>query len=65
MRTFKLLLAQFPIFFSGAVTHASLIIALLCINVSKDSIYILFVLAGLWGMADAIWQTQINGKLLC
>ncbi len=27
---------------------------------SENQIYILFILAGLWGLADAVWQTQIN-----
>ena len=26
--------------------------------------YVFFILAGLWGIADAVWQTQINGKYL-
>jgi len=27
---------------------------------SPNQIIILFILAGLWGLADAVWQTQIN-----
>ena len=27
---------------------------------SEDQMVVLFVLAGLWGLADAVWQTQIN-----
>ncbi len=27
---------------------------------SDNQIAILFVIAGLWGLADAVWQTQIN-----
>lgn len=27
---------------------------------SENQIYVLFILAGLWGLADAVWQTQIN-----
>jgi len=27
---------------------------------SKDEMAVFFVLAGLWGAADGIWQTQIN-----
>jgi len=23
--------------------------------------YVLYILSGLWGMSDGIWQTQING----
>lgn len=27
---------------------------------TENQIYVLFILAGLWGLADAVWQTQIN-----
>jgi hypothetical protein len=27
---------------------------------SEDQMYVLFILAGSWGLADAVWQTQIN-----
>lgn len=27
---------------------------------SSNQIIILFILAGLWGLSDAVWQTQIN-----
>jgi len=27
---------------------------------SEDQIIVLFILAGLWGLSDAVWQTQIN-----
>ncbi len=30
------------------------------IDNSKE--YVLYILSGMWGMTDAIWQTQINGK---
>jgi len=46
----------------GAAINVSLVIAFLTINVTQDRVYIYFVFAGLWGMADAVWQTQINGK---
>lgn len=27
-----------------------------------DSPYVFYAIAGLWGVGDAVWQTQINGK---
>lgn len=27
---------------------------------SENQLIVLFILAGLWGLADAVWQTQIN-----
>lgn len=44
----------------GAVTHLSCIIALLLWNPNPDQLAVFFVLSGLWGMADAVWQTQNN-----
>lgn len=28
-----------------------------------DSPLVFFAIAGLWGVGDAVWQTQINGRL--
>ncbi|CAF1633949.1 unnamed protein product [Rotaria sp. Silwood1] len=38
----------------------SLIITMLVWHPSSDQIVILFIIAGLWGVADAVWQTQTN-----
>jgi hypothetical protein len=29
---------------------------------TPDNPVVFFIIAGIWGIADAIWQTQINGK---
>lgn len=29
-----------------------------------DEIYILYIIAGLWGIAGAVWQSQVIGKIL-
>lgn len=31
---------------------------------NPDYYSVFFIIPGLWGMADAVWQTQINGKTL-
>lgn len=49
--------------FSAAVTNISCIIALLYWRPNSDQLGVFFVFSALWGMADAVWQTQINGKL--
>ncbi|XP_039737471.1 protein unc-93 homolog A isoform X1 [Pteropus medius] len=46
----------------GAVTHLSCIVALLLWKPSPDQLAVFFVFAGLWGVADAVWQTQNNGR---
>ncbi len=30
----------------------------------EDQMYILFIIAGLWGTADAVWQSQVTGIIL-
>ncbi|XP_002817631.4 protein unc-93 homolog A isoform X2 [Pongo abelii] len=44
----------------GAVTHVSCVIALLLWRPRADQLAVFFVFSGLWGMADAVWQTQNN-----
>nr|XP_035951586.1 protein unc-93 homolog A isoform X2 [Halichoerus grypus] len=44
----------------GAVTHLSCIIALLLWRPHPHQLAVFFVFSGLWGVADAVWQTQNN-----
>ncbi|XP_032022031.1 protein unc-93 homolog A isoform X2 [Hylobates moloch] len=44
----------------GAVTHVSCMIALLLWRPRPDQLAVFFVFSGLWGVADAVWQTQNN-----
>uniref|UniRef100_F7I3W6 Protein unc-93 homolog A n=1 Tax=Callithrix jacchus TaxID=9483 RepID=F7I3W6_CALJA len=44
----------------GAVTQLSCIIALLLWRPRADQLALFFVFSGLWGVADAVWQTQNN-----
>uniref|UniRef100_U6CSE4 Protein unc-93 homolog A n=1 Tax=Neovison vison TaxID=452646 RepID=U6CSE4_NEOVI len=44
----------------GAVTHLSCSIALLLWRPDPRQLAVFFVFSGLWGMADAVWQTQNN-----
>lgn len=47
---------------TGAVTHLSCIVALLLWKPHPDQLAVFFVFSGLWGVADAVWQTQNNGE---
>ncbi|XP_063078387.1 protein unc-93 homolog A-like [Engraulis encrasicolus] len=47
----------------AAVINLSCIIGLLIWKPDPDQKAVFFVFPALWGMADAIWQTQTNGKL--
>lgn len=42
--------------------NLSCIIAFLLWKPDPEQLYLFFVLPALWGMADAVWQTQANGK---
>ncbi|XP_070843766.1 protein unc-93 homolog A [Chaetodon trifascialis] len=48
------------LFCLAAVTNFCCIIALLFWRPHPDQLAVFFVFAALWGMADAIWQTQTN-----
>lgn len=50
--------------FSAALANFACIIALLFWRPHPDDLAVFFVFPALWGMADAIWQTQTNGKKL-
>ncbi|XP_041987575.1 UNC93-like protein [Aricia agestis] len=54
-------IGRFPILVMGAALHFSLIIWLLIWKPNPESPTVFFVISGLWGVGDAVWQTQING----
>ena len=51
-----------PIYILGASINLAVTITLLTWSPDYEKKYIFFILAGMWGVADAVWQTQINGK---
>ncbi|KAE8748708.1 hypothetical protein FOCC_FOCC004511, partial [Frankliniella occidentalis] len=50
-----------PLMALGAVVHAVLIGVLLMWRPHPDSPLVFFAISGLWGVGDAVWQTQVNG----
>ena len=50
--------------FSGAALNFGLMIGLLLWKPHPDQTAVFFIAAALWGLADALWQTQVNGKTL-
>jgi hypothetical protein len=48
--------------FLGAIVHFWVQVALIYWHPNPDHLPVFFVLAALWGLSDAVWQTQINGK---
>lgn len=51
---------RIPVFLLGFSINLSVVITLMYWMPNPDQVPVFFVLAGLWGFADAIWQTQIN-----
>merc|ERR1712106_247646 len=49
-----------PIFILGACINILVIIVMLSWTPTASSVGVVYLLAALWGTADAIWQTQIN-----
>ena len=51
-----------PIFVFGMLINAAVIVVLFTWSPHPKQAYLFYILAALWGMADAVWQTQINGE---
>ncbi|KAB7500720.1 UNC93-like protein [Armadillidium nasatum] len=51
---------RLPIFTFGFLLDLALMITLLLWQPHPDKYIVFFVIPALWGMADAVWQTQIN-----
>lgn len=47
---------------SAVAANLSCIITFLLWKPDPEQLYLFFVLPALWGLADAVWQTQTNGK---
>ncbi|ODN04684.1 UNC93-like protein [Orchesella cincta] len=51
---------RITIFVFGAIVNIAMIIVMLTWTPDPDNPIMFFVVAGCWGLGDAIWQTQIN-----
>ncbi|KAI0227956.1 hypothetical protein LSAT2_021555 [Lamellibrachia satsuma] len=51
---------RLPVFIAGMVVDLIIQIVLMTWVPTSTSQYGLFIIAGMWGFTDAIWQTQIN-----
>ncbi|XP_023230363.1 UNC93-like protein isoform X1 [Centruroides sculpturatus] len=54
------LIGRMAIFLIATAANLATVISLLYWKPKPDAIVIYFVIAGVWGLADAVWQTQIN-----
>lgn len=53
-------IGRIPIYSFGAALNIAVAITILLWQPDTNNKIIFYVLSGMWGMADAIWQTQIN-----
>ena len=53
-----------PIIALGAVVHCALVAWFLVWKPHPSNPSVFFIASGLWGVADAVWQTQVNGKFI-
>lgn len=51
---------RIPIFVFGAIVNAAIIVVLYLWRPSPEEPYVFFIIAGCWGLGDAVWQTQVN-----
>ena len=56
------LLGRVPVFAFAALVNAASIAIMFTWTPHPDSIAVFFLIPALWGISDAVWQTQINGK---
>lgn len=54
------LIGRWPCFAIATVISYAMIITMFVWRPSADQIVVLFVIAGLWGVADAVWQSQTS-----
>lgn len=54
------LVGRWPCFAIATVISYAMIITMLIWVPSTDQIGVLFIIAGLWGVADAVWQSQTS-----
>lgn len=46
---------------TGTIVHGSIVIYMLFWRPHPENPLVFFAMAGLWGVGDAVWQTQMNG----
>jgi len=54
-------IGRFSIIMLGTVLHMGIFSYLLFWRPHPDHPFVFFIISGLWGVGDAVWQTQING----
>lgn len=53
-------IGRLPIFLLGAVVNGALVAACFLWRPAPEQSFLFFIIAGFWGLGDAVWQTQVN-----
>merc|ERR1712106_1060037 len=53
-------IGRVPIFILGAIINVVVLLVMLTWTPTGSTQFVIYIIAALWGTADAIWQTQIN-----
>jgi hypothetical protein len=53
-------IGRIPCFITAAALNYSLILVMIFWKANPEQAYVLYIIPGLWGLADAAWQTQVN-----
>ena len=56
---------RMPVFLFGALINAGALAAMLVWTPTEKTLPVVYTLAALWGVSDAIWQAQINALYGC
>ena len=56
---------RMPVFLFGALINAGALAAMLVWTPTAKTLPVVYTLAALWGVSDAIWQAQINALYGC
>ena len=55
------LVGRVPVFTLAALINATAILIMFYWRPSPEDYALFFIVPALWGISDAVWQTQING----
>lgn len=50
-------------FIIAAILNYSMIFLMYFWEPAEDQIYVLYIMAGVWGIAGAVWQSQVIGRI--
>lgn len=56
-------IGRFGCLLTAAILNFATLILMFFWNPLEEQMYVLFIIAGLWGIAGAVWQSQVIGTM--